>query len=85
MSVDPTLAAALRHWGARSVPFSDTPGETPFVHPAWEKGLRLLQQTVALRSLMLLCGDNGVGKSALTIQLIQNQCVYWKCSVLFIL
>jgi general secretion pathway protein A len=65
MIVDPILAAALRHWGARAVPFSDSPGEAPFVHPSWEKGLRLLGQTVALRSLMLLCGDNGVGKSAL--------------------
>jgi general secretion pathway protein A len=65
MSVDPTLAAALRHWGARSVPFSDTPGEAPFLHPSWEQAARLLQQTAALRSLMLLCGDNGVGKSAL--------------------
>lgn len=65
MNVDPTLAVALRHWGARAVPFNDTPGEAPFVHPSWEKGMRLLQQTVALRSLMLLCGDNGVGKSAL--------------------
>jgi general secretion pathway protein A len=65
MSVDPTLAASLRHWGARGVPFSDAPGEAPFLHPSWEKALRLLQQTAALRSLMLLCGDNGVGKSAL--------------------
>ena len=65
MSVDPTLAAALRHWGARQVPFSDTPGEAPFAHPGWEQARSLLQQTAALRSLMLLCGDNGVGKSAL--------------------
>jgi type II secretory pathway predicted ATPase ExeA len=65
MSVDPILAAALLHWGARSLPFSDSPGESPFLHPAWEKALRLLDQTAALRSLMLLCGDNGVGKSAL--------------------
>ena len=49
MIVDPTLAAALRHWGARAVPFNDTPGEAPFVHSSWEKALRLLQQTVALR------------------------------------
>jgi type II secretory pathway predicted ATPase ExeA len=65
MIVDPTLSAALRHWGARSVPFSDAPGETPFVHASWERALLLLGQTAALRSLMLLCGDNGVGKSAL--------------------
>lgn len=72
MSVDPTLAAALRHWGARSVPFSDTPGEAPFLHPSWEQAARLLQQTAALRSLMLLCGDNGVGKSALVGHWLQS-------------
>jgi general secretion pathway protein A len=72
MNVDPTLAAVLRHWGARSVPFSDTPGEAPFVHPSWEKALRLLHQTAALRSLMLLCGDNGVGKSALAAHWLES-------------
>lgn len=72
MSVDPTLAAALRHWGARSVPFSDAPGEAPFAHPSWDKAQRLLQQTAALRSVMLLCGDNGVGKSALVAHWLQS-------------
>jgi type II secretory pathway predicted ATPase ExeA len=65
MIVDPLLSAALRHWGARAVPFSDSPEEKPFLWPAWEAAARLLNQTVALRSLMLLSGDNGVGKSAL--------------------
>jgi type II secretory pathway predicted ATPase ExeA len=72
MIVDPALSAALRHWGARSVPFSDAPGEIPFAHPAWDKALLLLGQTAALRSLMLLCGDNGVGKSALAGHWIQS-------------
>jgi len=65
MIVDPLLSAALRHWGARAVPFNDSPEEQPFLGPAWEAALRLLNQTAALRSLMLLSGDNGVGKSAL--------------------
>jgi type II secretory pathway predicted ATPase ExeA len=65
MNIDPLLDAALRHWGARTVPFSEGPGQTPFLGPAWEQALRLLNQTAALRSLMLLSGDNGVGKSAL--------------------
>ena len=47
------------------MPFSDQPGEAPFRCPAWEEAARLLNQTAALRSLMLLIGDNGVGKSAL--------------------
>lgn len=65
MNVDPLLHAALRHWGARAVPFTDEPGEAPFSWPGWEQAVRFLNQTVALRSLMLLTGDNGVGKSAL--------------------
>jgi len=65
MNADPLLAAALRHWGARDVPFTESPGANPFLSPAWEQALRLLQQTAALRSLMLLVGDNGAGKSAL--------------------
>ena len=65
MIIDPLLGAALRHWGARAVPFSDQPGETPFLTPAWQGALELLGQTAALRSVMLLSGDNGVGKSAL--------------------
>ncbi len=65
MNVDPLLQDALRHWGARTVPFSDQPGEAPFVTPAWETAVGLLNQTAALRSVMLLTGDNGVGKSAL--------------------
>jgi type II secretory pathway predicted ATPase ExeA len=64
MTTDPILAA-LRHWGARSVPFTDTPGDKPFVVPAWEQAFQLLNQTAALRSVMLLVGDNGVGKSTL--------------------
>ena len=65
MNIDPLLDAALRHWGARAVPFAEGPGQNPFLCPAWEQALRLLNQTAALRSLMLLSGDNGAGKSAL--------------------
>jgi type II secretory pathway predicted ATPase ExeA len=68
MVTDPSWTAAMRHWGARHVPFSDAPGETPFVTPAWETAGRRLQQTAALRSVMLLTGDNGVGKSAWAAQ-----------------
>jgi len=37
----------------------------PVSDPGLEQALRQLHQTAALRSLMLLCGENGVGKSAL--------------------
>jgi len=65
MSAELVLGAALRHWGARAVPFSDQLGPLPWLSPSWEQALRLLHQTAALRSVMLLTGDNGVGKSTL--------------------
>jgi MSHA biogenesis protein MshM len=72
MNADPLLSAALRHWGARTVPFTDQPGQAPFLSPAWEAALGLLNQTAALRSVMLLTGDNGVGKSALIAHWLEN-------------
>ena len=72
MNADPLLSAALRHWGARAVPFHDQPGQTPFMTPAWETALSLLNQTAALRSVMLLTGDNGVGKSVLVAHWLEN-------------
>ncbi len=65
MIADPVLAQTMRQWGMRSIPFTDTPEHTPYMTPAWEQILRQLHQTAALCSLMLLCGDNGVGKSVL--------------------
>lgn len=65
MNADPLLQSALRHWGARALPFSDQAGEAPFAWPGWDQAWQRLNQTAALRSLMLLTGDNGVGKSAL--------------------
>ena len=65
MNADPLLAAALRHWGARSVPFTESPGSSPFLSPAWEQALRLLNQTAALRSLMLLVGSVITGQPQL--------------------
>jgi type II secretory pathway predicted ATPase ExeA len=72
MNADPLLSAALRHWGARAVPFTDQPGQAPFLSPAWETALGLLNQTAALRSVMLLTGDHGVGKSALAAHWLEN-------------
>ncbi len=72
MNADPLLNAALRHWGARAVPFADQPGQAPFLTPAWESALSLLNQTAALRSVMLLTGDNGVGKSALAAHWLEG-------------
>jgi type II secretory pathway predicted ATPase ExeA len=63
MSAERLLSTALRAWGARAVPFTD-PGEL-FRTAGLERTLALLDQSAALRSLMLLSGENGVGKSAL--------------------
>lgn len=65
MIVEPSLQAALRHWGVRAIPFADNVGEKPCLTAAWQQHLALLDQTAALRSVMLLWGENGVGKSAL--------------------
>jgi type II secretory pathway predicted ATPase ExeA len=65
MSVETNLNLALRHWGAKAVPFSDSYGQEAFVTPVWKENLALLNQTALLRSLLLLSADNGMGKSAL--------------------
>jgi type II secretory pathway predicted ATPase ExeA len=69
---DPQLAACLNHWGARAVPFSNADHEKPFLTPCFEQALGLLQQTAALRSVMILSGANGVGKSALAAHWIEH-------------
>jgi len=67
-NVDSKLNSYLYQWGARSVPFLDQPDQPLFENEQTIKGLELLQQSAALRSVMLLSGDNGVGKSALVAQ-----------------
>jgi general secretion pathway protein A len=55
----------LHRWGAKAVPFNTADSIEPFDTPATQRAMELLDQTAALRSFMLLSGDNGVGKSAL--------------------
>ena len=62
---DPKLNEYIHQWGARSIPFHDQEGRNPFETDQTRRAVELLQQTAALRSAMLLTGDNGVGKSAL--------------------
>jgi len=59
-------------WGARQVPFHDNDELKLFETEQHQRIRELLQQTAALRSVMLLSGDNGVGKSALVAQWIQE-------------
>ena len=61
----PTIEEVLHHWGARAMPFCEGAVAEPFLTEAMREALDLLHQTAALRSVMLLSGINGVGKSAL--------------------
>src|SRR5512141_2164641 len=54
-----------RTWGATAVPFGPL-SETQWVAlPSQQRALSLLDQTAALRGVMLLSGGNGTGKSTL--------------------
>lgn len=67
-NADSKLNAYMHQWGARSVPFQDHRGHELFENEHTKQAAELLQQSAALRSVMLLSGDNGVGKSALLAQ-----------------
>ena len=69
---DTILNACLNHWGASAVPFSNAGDETLFATPATDQALALLQQTAALRSVMVLSGPNGIGKSALVAHWVET-------------
>jgi type II secretory pathway predicted ATPase ExeA len=54
-----------RSWGATAVPFGPL-SESQWVSiPSQQRALSLLDQTAALRGVMLLSGGNGLGKSSL--------------------
>ena len=59
------LELYTRTWGATAVPFGPLAESQWMVIPAQERALSLLNQTVALRGVMLLSGGNGTGKSTL--------------------
>ena len=65
MIAERTLAQAAHAWGAQGIPFNDEPKSELFRTASMERATTLLNQSAALRSLMLLSGENGVGKSAL--------------------
>ena len=64
-NLDPKLNEYIHQWGACTIPFHDQEGRKPFETDPTRRAAELLQQTAALRSVMLLTGDNGVGKSSL--------------------
>lgn len=65
MKSETDLALLARQWGATAVPFGLVNAQDWLESTSAQKALACLSQTAALRSVMLLCGPNGVGKSAL--------------------
>lgn len=59
------LSLLARQWGATGVPFGLVNAQDWLETPAAQHALNCLSQTAALRSVLLLSGPNGVGKSAL--------------------
>lgn len=55
----------VRSWGATAVPFGPLSDTQWVAIPAQQRALTLLDQTAALRGVMLLSGGNGMGKSSL--------------------
>jgi type II secretory pathway predicted ATPase ExeA len=60
------LERYTRSWGATAVPFGPLSDSQWVEIPSQQRAVTLLNQTAALRGVMLLSGGNGVGKSALT-------------------
>jgi type II secretory pathway predicted ATPase ExeA len=59
------LDTYARNWGATAVPFGPLSQMQWVSIPSQQRALCLLNQTVALRGVMLLSGGNGMGKSTL--------------------
>jgi MSHA biogenesis protein MshM len=65
MKSEAQLSLLARQWGATAVPFGLVNAQDWLETPAAQHALNCLSQTAALRSVLLLSGPNGVGKSAL--------------------
>lgn len=65
MKSETDLAHLARQWGASHVPFGPLNDKDWLDTPAVQKTFTHLTQCATLRSVMLLCGPNGIGKSAL--------------------
>jgi len=65
MKSEVELSLLARQWGATAVPFGLVNTNDWLETPGAQKALSCLHQTAALRSVMLLSGPNGVGKSVL--------------------
>ncbi|MSR65650.1 MAG: hypothetical protein EXS18_07725 [Verrucomicrobiae bacterium] len=65
----PDLSLLARQWGATAVPFSQL---SWLATPHSQQAIAMLDQAAALRSVVLLDGPNGVGKSALVGRWVQQ-------------
>lgn len=65
MNTETDLHHLARQWGAAHVPFGPLTDKDWLDTPAVQSAFTRLTQCATLRSVMLLCGPNGVGKSAL--------------------
>ncbi len=65
MKSEAQLSLLARQWGASAVPFGLVNTQDWLETPTAQQALSCLSQSAALRSVLLLSGPNGVGKSAL--------------------
>ena len=65
MKSEAQLSLLARQWGATAVPFGLVNAQDWLETPTAQQALNSLNQSAALRSVLLLSGPNGVGKSAL--------------------
>lgn len=66
------LSLLARQWGATALPFGELTPEAWLDTPQSQRARTLLDQTATLRSVMLLAGPNGIGKSALVGRWVQG-------------
>ena len=69
---NPQLDLLARQWGATAVPFGELAPEGWLETADYQLALQRLDQTATLRTVMLLPGPNGVGKSALVSRWVQG-------------
>jgi type II secretory pathway predicted ATPase ExeA len=61
-----------RSWGATAVPFGPLSDTQWVTIPSQQRAISLLDQTAALRGVMLLSGGNGMGKSTLVSRWVRH-------------
>jgi len=82
MKSEEPLWVLARQWGATAVPFGLVNAQDWLSSPEAQRAVSCLDQTAALRSVMLLSGPNGVGKSALVgrwVRGLDNRLFYPVC------